>query len=71
MPKICKTCAGHSFKVWMKWHQHFLKSSPEKFCDERTEGGEVIPICRYYSVEPTQKCKEFKFNVFTLFNFDY
>jgi hypothetical protein len=45
-----------------------MSSSPDKFCDGRTEGQtdgqtddrEVIPICCHYSVEATQKwCKTF------------
>jgi hypothetical protein len=36
-----------------------MRSSPDKFCDGWTDGqtddGEVIPICRHYAVEATQK----------------
>jgi hypothetical protein len=47
----------------MKLHQYFMRSNPDKFFDGRTDGqtdgqtddGEVIPICRHYSVEATQK----------------
>jgi hypothetical protein len=66
MLTICTTRLGtdHSSKVWMKLHQSFMRSSPDKFCDRQTDGqtddGEVIPICRHYSVEGTQKWKDAK-----------
>jgi hypothetical protein len=58
MLTICTTRLGtdHSCKVWMKLHQLFMRSSPDKFCDGQTDDGEVIRICRHYFVEATQKC---------------
>ena len=60
---ICTTRldAEHFCKVWIKSHQYFLSSSPDKFCDkwtdrrtdrqtDRQKDGEVIPICLGYFV---------------------